>query len=115
LRIAIVDPYYRTFLANHYEANPGLVHATYERQHGALLDRSFGTGDAYSRNLSELGHEAMFLGMAIEMTLPMVAWRMLTTISVDERVMWIVWIWALSLAWRGTSTWLRRRRLRRVV
>jgi len=58
LRIAIVDPYYRAFLANHYGANPGLADATYERQHRALLDRSFGTGDAYSRNLRELGHEA---------------------------------------------------------
>jgi hypothetical protein len=54
---------------------------------------------------------------ALEMTvmLPLVVWRMLTTMSVDERVMWIVWVWALALAWGATSTWLRRRRLRRVV
>ena len=58
MRIAIVDPYYRAFLANHYGANPGLAHTTYERQQRALLDCSFGTGDAYSRNLTELGHEA---------------------------------------------------------
>jgi spore maturation protein CgeB len=58
LRIVIVDPGYEAFLANHYSANPGLAHASYERQHRALLDRSFGTGDAYSRNLGELGHEA---------------------------------------------------------
>ena len=54
----IVDPCYQAFLANHYGANPGLAHTSYERQHRALLDRSFGTGDAYSRNLRELGHEA---------------------------------------------------------
>lgn len=58
MRIAIVDPYYGLFLASHYEADPGLARARYERQQRALLDRSFGTGDAYSRNLRELGHEA---------------------------------------------------------
>jgi spore maturation protein CgeB len=58
LRIAIVDTYYQAFLANHYGANPGLADTSYERQHRALLERSFGTGDAYSRGLRELGHEA---------------------------------------------------------
>ena len=58
MRIAIVDPCYEAFLASHYGANPGLARSSYERQHRALLDRSFGTGDAYSRHLSELGHEA---------------------------------------------------------
>jgi spore maturation protein CgeB len=58
LKIVIVDTCYAAFLASHYEANPGLAGATYERQHRALLDRSFGTTDAYSRNLRELGHEA---------------------------------------------------------
>jgi hypothetical protein len=80
LRLAIVDPYYGAFLANHYEANPGLAHATYERQRRALLDRSFGTGDAYSRNLRRLGHEAtelisncrpMQLSWAEERSLPL--------------------------------------------
>ena len=28
---------------------------------------------------------------------PLVAWRMLTTLSADERVMWIVWTWAIVL------------------
>ena len=54
----IVDTYYGAFLASHYQANPGLAGAAYERQHRALLDTSFGTSDAYSRNLRELGHEA---------------------------------------------------------
>ena len=58
MKIVIVDTCYETFLANHYGANPGLANASYERQHRALLDRSFGTTDAYSRNLRELGHEA---------------------------------------------------------
>jgi spore maturation protein CgeB len=58
LRIAIVDTYYEVFLASHYRSNPGLADTDYERQHRALLDRSFGTADAYSRNLRKLGHEA---------------------------------------------------------
>jgi spore maturation protein CgeB len=58
LKIVIVDPGYEAFLANHYGANPGLADTSYEQQQRALLDRSFGTGDAYSRNLRELGHEA---------------------------------------------------------
>jgi hypothetical protein len=48
-------------------------------------------------------------------TLPLITWRMLTTLSIDERVMWIVWAWGLALAWRASSTWRRRRRLRPVV
>jgi spore maturation protein CgeB len=54
----IVDTCYEAFLATHYSATPGLSQASYEQQHRALLDRGFGTSDAYSRNLRELGHEA---------------------------------------------------------
>jgi spore maturation protein CgeB len=58
LRIVIVDTCYEAFLASHYGTDPGLADASYERQQRALLDRHFGTADAYSRNLRELGHEA---------------------------------------------------------
>ena len=58
MKVVIVDTCYESFLADHYGANPSLADATYEQQHWALLDRSFGTTDAYSRNLRELGHEA---------------------------------------------------------
>jgi hypothetical protein len=53
-------------------------------------------------------------GNALELTftLPIVVWRMFTTLSVDERVMWILWAWALFAVWRLTGTWRRRRRLR---
>jgi spore maturation protein CgeB len=61
LRIVIVDTYYEAFLARHYRANPRLADADYERQRRALLARSFGTADAYSRNLAELGHQAIEL------------------------------------------------------
>jgi len=83
----------------------------------AAIDRSLRQGKEATRVVERriAGELNGATALEMTMTLPMVAWRMLTTISVDERVMWIVWIWALSLAWRGTSTWLRRRRLRRVV
>jgi hypothetical protein len=53
-------------------------------------------------------------GNALELTftLPIVVWRMFTTLSVDERVMWILWIWALFVVWQFTASWRRRRRLR---
>ena len=55
-------------------------------------------------------------GNALELTLtvPIVVWSMFTTLSVDERVIWLVWTWALVLAWRLTANWRRRRRLRPV-
>lgn len=56
-------------------------------------------------------------GNALELTLtlPIVVWSMFTTLSVDERVIWLVWTWAVVLAWRLTSDWRRRRRLRPVA
>ena len=39
---------------------------------------------------------------------PLVAWRMFTTLSADERVMWLVWTWGLVLLARGTRAYLRR-------
>ena len=42
---------------------------------------------------------------------PLVAWRMLTTLSADERVMWFVWTWGIVLLARG----LRRYRSRRAA
>ncbi|HVE32557.1 MAG TPA: hypothetical protein VNC18_03270 [Gemmatimonadaceae bacterium] len=42
--------------------------------------------------------------IALAFAAPAIAWRMLTTLSPDERVMWIVWVWAFALAprvWRS--------------
>lgn len=50
--------------------------------------------------------------LELAFTLPIVTWRMFTTLSVDERVMWILWVWALLVVWRLTVSWRRRRRLR---
>jgi spore maturation protein CgeB len=61
VRIAVVDTYYPAFVAEHYRLRPELRRAGYDEQLGALMDRFFGTSDAYSRHLSELGHEAVDL------------------------------------------------------
>ena len=53
--------------------------------------------------------------LELTLTLPIVAWSMFTTLSVDERVIWLVWVWALVVAWRLTNSWRRRRGLRRVA
>ena len=58
MRIAVVDTYYPAFVAEHYRRRPELRRAPYREQLDALLARSFGTSDAYSHNLRELGHEA---------------------------------------------------------
>jgi hypothetical protein len=46
--------------------------------------------------------------VALLFTAPLVAWTMLTTLSADERVMWLIWTWGIVLLVRG----LRRYRPR---
>jgi hypothetical protein len=46
-------------------------------------------------------------GPLLALTVPLVALRMLTTLSADQRVMWVVWAWGLAIAWYAV------RRLRR--
>jgi hypothetical protein len=58
VRILIVDTYYPAFLTTHYSERPELVDARYETQWRALMDRFFGTSDAYSHYLGQLGHDA---------------------------------------------------------
>jgi spore maturation protein CgeB len=58
VRVIVVDTYYPAFLAAHYAARDGLEGERYEDQLRSLLAESFGTSDAYSRNLGALGHEA---------------------------------------------------------
>jgi hypothetical protein len=48
--------------------------------------------------------------LRLALTVPLVTWRMLTTFSVDQRVMWVVWAWLLAFAWRyarrlGARSW----------
>lgn len=45
----------------------------------------------------------------LALTAPVAFWRMLTTLSADERVMWLIWIWVIVLVVRGSARWKRRR------
>jgi hypothetical protein len=46
-------------------------------------------------------------GIALPFTVPLVAWGMFRTLSLDERVVWLAWVAALSLLVR--VRWMRRR------
>jgi spore maturation protein CgeB len=59
VRVLVVDTYYPAFLDAHYASRPNLASDPYEAQLRSLMSRSFGTGDAYSRNLRLGGHEAV--------------------------------------------------------
>jgi hypothetical protein len=58
VRVLVVDTYYPAYLASHYAERPGLSERPYDEQLRSLLDRCFGTSDAYSHHLRELGHDA---------------------------------------------------------
>jgi hypothetical protein len=58
VRIAIFDAYYVEVLDRLYAETPGLDRRPYDQQLAAILELCFGTTDAYSRPLRELGHEA---------------------------------------------------------
>jgi hypothetical protein len=80
------------------------------------IERSLRSGKEASRVAERRIPGELNGGNPIELTLtlPIVVWSMFTTLSVDERVIWLVWTWALVVAWRLTSEW-RRRRERRLV
>jgi spore maturation protein CgeB len=59
VRILVLDTYYPEFLAAHYRERRELESGSYETQLASLMDRCFGTSDAYSSHLRELGHEAV--------------------------------------------------------
>jgi len=59
IRILIVDTYYPAFLARHYADRPELARRSYAVQKQSLIERCFGTSDAYSVGLAQAGHEAV--------------------------------------------------------
>src|ERR1700732_4331269 len=61
MRIALVDTYYRQFLANHYAKHSSLEFDSFETQRKSLIDARFGTSDFYSKHLNDLGCEAFDL------------------------------------------------------
>src|SRR4051812_16685572 len=58
VRVAIFDAYYVEVLERLYAGTPGLESRPYDEQLAAILGLCFGTTDAYSRPLRELGHDA---------------------------------------------------------
>lgn len=46
--------------------------------------------------------------IAVAFAGPAVVWRMLTTLSADERVMWLVWVWGIVLVVRAVRTYRQR-------
>jgi len=46
--------------------------------------------------------------VTVVLALPLVTWRMFTTLSADERVMWIIWVWALFAISRGVRRYRPR-------
>lgn len=46
--------------------------------------------------------------ITVVLSLPLVLWRMLTTLSADERVMWLIWTWAVYLIVRGLRAYRPR-------
>lgn len=58
MRILIVDTMYPSFVAHHYAMSPGLEDRPYDEQWRSLMSTFFGTADAYSHFLGELGHDA---------------------------------------------------------
>lgn len=58
MRVLILDSYYSPYLRRLYKGCPDLEHRQYEEQFGALIEPCFGTFDAYSWHLRQLGHQA---------------------------------------------------------
>ncbi len=58
MRVLIVDTWYPRVLERIYDERQGLAEAPYDEQWRALMSTFFGTADAYSHHLGELGHSA---------------------------------------------------------
>ena len=58
MRALVVDTYYPALLDAHYAEREGLESRPYAEQLSSLIGRRFGTSDAYSRYLRELGHDS---------------------------------------------------------
>jgi hypothetical protein len=44
----------------------------------------------------------------VVLSLPLALWRMFTTLSADERVMWLLWTWGVYLIIRGVRAYRPR-------
>lgn len=61
MRVVVVDTYYPPFLRAHYRERRGLDASSFAEQHSSLMERRFGTSDAYSHAFAGLGHDAFEL------------------------------------------------------
>jgi hypothetical protein len=84
---------------------------------GSSIEQALRTGHDATRVIERRIPGELNGGNPLELTLtlPIVVWSMFTTLSVDERVLWVIWTWAIVLGWRLTMSWRGRRRLRPVV
>jgi hypothetical protein len=46
--------------------------------------------------------------LALAFAGPVIAWRMCTALSPDERVLWLLWTWVIVLLWRGVRVYRAR-------
>jgi hypothetical protein len=58
MRVLVVDTYYGAFLDEHYRSRPGLAEQPYAEQLASLIERCFGTSDAFSIGFRAAGHDA---------------------------------------------------------
>jgi len=58
MRVLIVDTCYQAFVSSHYGRHQGLAERSYDEQWSSLMSTFFGTADAYSHYLGQLGHTA---------------------------------------------------------
>jgi spore maturation protein CgeB len=73
VRILIVDSCYPAFLDAHYARTPSLDARSYDEQWRSLMGTFFGTSDAYSHYLGEIGHVAQ--EVVVNGTALQEAWR----------------------------------------
>ena len=59
MRVLVVDTYYPAFLTEHYRRRPELAGRSFDEQRHALMERCFGTSDAYSWHFRERGHDSI--------------------------------------------------------
>jgi hypothetical protein len=67
-----------------------------------IRDAGFGATRVVERVVADPGTSRAALALSI-VTVP---WGMLTTLSTDERLMWLLWTWVIA----GAVWWIRRRR-----
>lgn len=84
---------------------------------GSAIEQALRTGHDATRVIERRIPGELNGGNPLELilTLPIVVWTMFRALSVDERVVWVIWVWVVMLAWRLMTSWRDRRRTHPVV